>query len=68
MTYIDPHSDTVTEPTTEMREVMCSEAVSDDVYEDDPIVNRSWQQRCWVRKRLYSSLRAPRVAKPEVCR
>ena len=35
---IDIRSDTVTKPTTEMREAMAAAAVGDDVYGDDPTV------------------------------
>ncbi len=40
MEYIDLRSDTVTKPTPEMREVMAEAEVGDDVYRDDPTVNR----------------------------
>lgn len=40
MRYIDMRSDTVTLPTTEMREAMYRAEVGDDVYGDDPTVNR----------------------------
>lgn len=38
MKYIDLRSDTVTDPTPEMREAMFSARVGDDVYGDDPTV------------------------------
>ncbi len=38
--WIDLRSDTVTQPTDAMREAMASAAVGDDVYGDDPTVNR----------------------------
>jgi threonine aldolase len=38
--YIDLRSDTVTKPTAEMREAMASAQVGDDVYQEDPTVNR----------------------------
>ena len=38
--YIDLRSDTVTKPTPEMREAMATAEVGDDVYGDDPTVNR----------------------------
>lgn len=38
MEYIDMRSDTVTQPTDEMREAMKTAAVGDDVYGDDPTV------------------------------
>ena len=40
MDYIDLRSDTVTKPTLEMREAMAEAEVGDDVYRDDPTVNR----------------------------
>jgi threonine aldolase len=40
MEYIDLRSDTVTKPTPEMREAMAKADVGDDVYGDDPTVNR----------------------------
>jgi len=40
MDYIDLRSDTVTKPTPEMREAMAEADVGDDVYRDDPTVNR----------------------------
>ncbi|HBQ87343.1 MAG TPA: threonine aldolase, partial [Syntrophomonas sp.] len=39
MQHIDLRSDTVTQPTDEMREAMFRAAVGDDVYGDDPTVN-----------------------------
>lgn len=40
MQYIDLRSDTVTNPTPEMRRVMAEAPVGDDVYGEDPTVNR----------------------------
>lgn len=40
MDYIDLRSDTVTKPTPEMREAMYRAQVGDDVYGEDPTVNR----------------------------
>lgn len=40
MEYIDLRSDTVTRPTPEMREAMAEAEVGDDVFGDDPTVNR----------------------------
>lgn len=40
MKYIDLRSDTVTQPTEEMRQAMYDTEVGDDVYEDDPTVNK----------------------------
>jgi threonine aldolase len=38
--YIDLRSDTVTRPTAEMREAMATAELGDDVYGDDPTMNR----------------------------
>ncbi len=38
--YLDLRSDTVTQPTDEMRRAMFEAEVGDDVYQDDPTVNR----------------------------
>ena len=40
MEYTDLRSDTVTKPTPEMREAMAEAEVGDDVYMDDPTVNK----------------------------
>lgn len=40
MDWIDLRSDTVTKPTAEMREAMAGAEVGDDVYGEDPTVNR----------------------------
>ena len=40
MDYIDLRSDTVTKPTPEMREAMVKAEVGDDVFGDDPTVNK----------------------------
>lgn len=40
MKYIDLRSDTVSHPTPEMREAMATAEVGDDVFGDDPTVNR----------------------------
>ena len=40
MEFIDLRSDTVTKPTPEMREAMAEAEVGDDVYMDDPTVNK----------------------------
>lgn len=40
MRYIDLRSDTVTMPTDEMRKAMAEAPVGDDVYGDDPTINR----------------------------
>lgn len=44
MEYIDLRSDTVTKPTPEMREAMAEAEVGDDVYMDDPTVNKLQEQ------------------------
>lgn len=40
MEYVDVRSDTVTKPTPEMREAMAMADVGDDVYGEDPTINR----------------------------
>jgi threonine aldolase len=40
MEYVDLRSDTVTKPTPEMREAMAEAEVGDDVFGDDPTLNR----------------------------
>ena len=40
MTFIDLRSDTVTQPTPEMRAAMAAAPVGDDVYDDDPTVQK----------------------------
>ena len=40
MEWIDLRSDTVTEPTPEMREAMANAELGDDVYGEDPTVNQ----------------------------
>lgn len=40
MDYVDLRSDTVTKPTPEMREIMAEAEVGDDVFRDDPTVNK----------------------------
>jgi len=40
MNFIDLRSDTVTQPTAEMREAMANAVVGDDVYGEDPTINR----------------------------
>ena len=40
MEYVDLRSDTVTKPTPEMREIMTEAEVGDDVFRDDPTVNK----------------------------
>jgi threonine aldolase len=40
MDYVDLRSDTVTKPTPEMRRAMAEAEVGDDVYREDPTINR----------------------------
>ncbi len=40
MKFIDLRSDTVTMPTDEMRQAIANAEVGDDVYRDDPTVNK----------------------------
>ncbi len=40
MKFIDLRSDTVTQPTPLMREAMANAEVGDDVYGEDPTINR----------------------------
>ncbi|MCK4411393.1 hypothetical protein KAV67_03820, partial [Candidatus Bipolaricaulota bacterium] len=40
MDFIDLRSDTVTKPTPGMRKAMAQAKVGDDVYDEDPSVNR----------------------------
>jgi len=40
MAYVDLRSDTVTRPTDEMRAAMAAAEVGDDVYREDPTINR----------------------------
>ena len=44
MKILDLRSDTVTQPTPEMREAIASALVGDDVYGDDPTVNELERQ------------------------
>lgn len=44
MDFIDLRSDTVTQPTPEMREAMAAALVGDDVYGEDPTVNELQEQ------------------------
>jgi threonine aldolase len=48
MEYIDLRSDTVTRPTPEMREAMAQAEVGDDVYLEDPTVNRLQELAAWM--------------------
>ncbi len=53
---IDLRSDTVTRPTAAMRRAMADAEVGDDVYGEDPTVNRLEDRAAsfWVRKRACS--------------
>lgn len=44
MKIIDLRSDTVTKPSAEMRQVMANAEVGDDVYEEDPTINKLEQK------------------------
>lgn len=46
--WIDLRSDTVTQPTDLMRQMMASAEVGDDVYGDDPTVNRLEELSCKI--------------------
>ncbi len=49
--WIDLRSDTVTKPTREMREAMMNAEVGDDVYMEDPTVNRLQQRAAEIFER-----------------
>lgn len=56
MPVIDLRSDTVTQPTAGMREAMAAAELGDDVYGEDPTVNRlrpNWR-RAWASPRRSS--------------
>ena len=44
MSVIDLRSDTITQPTEEMRQAMARAEVGDDVYHEDPSINRLEQR------------------------
>ena len=46
--HIDMRSDTVTKPTTAMRDAMANAEVGDDVYGDDPTVNALQERVCSI--------------------
>ena len=48
---IDLRSDTVTKPTAEMRAAMAAAEVGDDVYMDDPTVNRLQERAAEIFKK-----------------
>ena len=43
--WIDLRSDTVTQPTTEMRKAIAEAEVGDDVHHEDPSVLRTWKRK-----------------------
>ena len=49
---VDLRSDTVTKPTPEMRRAMAEAEVGDDVYGEDPTVNRLEQRAAEISKQL----------------
>ena len=61
MTFIDLRSDTVTQPTPAMREAMYRAEVGDDVYGEDPTVNRLEELAAerWAKRRRCSWSAAP---------
>ncbi len=62
MKSVDLRSDTVTQPTEQMRRVMAEAAVGDDVFGDDPTVNRLETDRsrdAWHRGRHIRPQRHP---------
>src|SRR5512145_42 len=58
MTVVDLRSDTVTKPTPEMRKAMAQAEVGDDVYGEDPTVNRL-EQRAAERLGMEAALFVP---------
>ena len=55
MKIIDLRSDTVTHPTDAMRQAMFGAEVGDDVFGEDPTVNRleAMAAKKWAKKRLF---------------
>src|SRR5918911_5007152 len=51
MTYIDLRSDTVTKPSAAMRRAMAEAEVGDDVYGEDPTINRLEQRAAEIFER-----------------
>src|SRR5437588_4230799 len=49
--FVDLRSDTVTQPTPEMRRAMAEAEVGDDVYGEDPTVNRMEQRAAQIFER-----------------
>ena len=58
---IDLRSDTVTKPTQAMRRAMAEAEVGDDVYGEDPTVNRleNAPPKSWVKEQRCSCRREP---------
>jgi hypothetical protein len=55
MDWIDLRSDTVTHPTESMRQAMANAKVGDDVFGEDPTVNKLHNgSRKWVRRQACS--------------
>jgi threonine aldolase len=53
MRIIDLRSDTMTQPTDAMRRAMAEAEVGDDVFGEDPTINRAWkkwQPQGWAKK------------------
>ncbi len=65
MPFMDFRSDTVTKPTPEMRQAMFEAEVGDDVYGEDPTVNRleALPCGCLARKTPYLSQAARKETK-----
>ena len=55
MKIIDLRSDTVTHPTEAMRRAMFEAEAGDDVFGEDPTVNRleAWRQQKWAKMPLF---------------
>ena len=51
MRAIDLRSDTITQPTEEMRRAMANAEVGDDVFGEDPSVNRLQEKAAEIRAR-----------------
>jgi threonine aldolase len=56
---IDLRSDTVTKPTPEMRRAMAEAEVGDDVYGEDPTVNRLQERAAEIFEKKRRSLSPP---------
>ena len=67
MKFIDFRSDTVTEPTPEMLDAMSNALVGDDIYGDDPTVNKLQEIAARVMgKEKYPPLQEQTFAKKKV--